>query len=447
VVNLEKQVFLAHRLFDALTFTAAVNTRLVITCDACEACEETLRQFGTEVWSLERRTGRREAWTSKDLPVLLSTADLELDISGPVVSYLGFEGKESNESKWIISPAPELLEIWNDKTSQQQLLSNSGLKLARGLLVEPGSAAESIRTLGWPLIMKPSVGSSGIGIKLVTEADGIQAAEAVEAAVLEAGYPSRWEEFISGTPANCTGVVFETGVRTFQPSIQFIGEPLSGDLRFGYGGNAFGDFLFDPNEVGQCEEATRRIGEVLRKAGYLGLFGVDVILHGPQLVVCEVNPRFQNSTAVLNAHFVSELQSDHSPAKLHIDAFNYSSPVESIFSAPALDQLQLILQTNSEVSLPADNRLLMDGVYHNDGKGWNLRTRWKDIAPATKLRPDEALLCCLPPLSTTTMAAGSTIAKVIAPSSGWVTRKLQLDPTVRLAEFTNFVRSNFSRTG
>ncbi|MEV6986460.1 ATP-grasp domain-containing protein [Sphaerisporangium sp. NPDC051017] len=51
-----------------------------------------------------------------------------------------------------------------------------------------------------------------------------------------------------------------------------------------------------------CERVTRALGRVLREIGFLGLFGLDLLVTPDgRVVVLEINPRFQRVTSLLNA--------------------------------------------------------------------------------------------------------------------------------------------------
>ncbi|GAA3379546.1 hypothetical protein GCM10020367_63540 [Streptomyces sannanensis] len=85
-------------------------------------------------------------------------------------------------------------------------------------------------------------------------------------------------------------------------SHQLVGLP---DLTPGWGTHC-GNQLLSPSDLPaplytRAREATRQVGEVLRRHGFRGVFGLDLLINGEQPLVVEINPRFQTVLSLVQA--------------------------------------------------------------------------------------------------------------------------------------------------
>lgn len=127
--------------------------------------------------------------------------------------------------------------------------------------------------------------------------------------------------FLDGaTPLNVNACVYRDGVAVFGISFQLIGVQGLTGRRFGFCGNDFAaaDQL-DPEHLREIERITRLIGEWLRRLGYRGVFGLDLLIKDGRCYVGELNPRFQASTP-LSAHINQALDLPD-PTTEHVAAF------------------------------------------------------------------------------------------------------------------------------
>jgi len=99
-------------------------------------------------------------------------------------------------------------------------------------------------------------------------------------------------------PLNINACVYNTGeVATFGLSYQLIGIKECTNRPFGFCGNDFLAASVLPFEVtSQADALTREVGRWLHGLEYRGVFGLDLLLAGGELLLCELNPRFQAST-------------------------------------------------------------------------------------------------------------------------------------------------------
>jgi hypothetical protein len=99
---------------------------------------------------------------------------------------------------------------------------------------------------------------------------------------------------------NIHAVVYASGnVSLHPPSFQILGDPLLTNWRFGYCGNDFGAVRnLDAEVLIESEIIVRAVGKWLCKWGYLGVFGVDLLIHDGIVYFVELNARFQGSSVL-----------------------------------------------------------------------------------------------------------------------------------------------------
>lgn len=101
-------------------------------------------------------------------------------------------------------------------------------------------------------------------------------------------------------PLNASACIFRDGTVTVHPSsIQLIGIKQCTRRPFGYCGNDFGAIReLDPKILTELDEMVKRTGRWLHSQGYVGAFGVDALVYEGHVLLTEINPRFQGSSAM-----------------------------------------------------------------------------------------------------------------------------------------------------
>lgn len=99
---------------------------------------------------------------------------------------------------------------------------------------------------------------------------------------------------------NVNAVVFAGGsVSMHGVSVQFVGEPRLTRRRFGYCGNDFGaGARLDAGVLDEVDRLVRAVARWLAGQGFRGAFGVDALVHDGVVLLTELNPRFQGSSAL-----------------------------------------------------------------------------------------------------------------------------------------------------
>jgi hypothetical protein len=147
-----------------------------------------------------------------------------------------------------------------------------------------------------PLVLRSNRSDGGAGLALVT---GRQE--------LESRWPTHKDGFLAAAPLlepniplNVNACVFEGGTVTLHgPSLQLISLDGYTRRRFGFCGNDFGRIgELDPEILDAFEVLVLTVGRWLAGKGYLGAFGVDAMIYEGRLLLTEINPRFQGSSAI-----------------------------------------------------------------------------------------------------------------------------------------------------
>lgn len=113
-------------------------------------------------------------------------------------------------------------------------------------------------------------------------------------------------------------IVYEDEVLFFPPSVQLI-KNTNGHLS--YVGNDFDTYNELNSDIkNQIRETAIKIGNNLRKIGYLGVCGIDFIATKDKAIFMEINPRFQASTVLINKYLSAEKYS-FTIQHLQLDAF------------------------------------------------------------------------------------------------------------------------------
>lgn len=205
--------------------------------------------------------------------------------------------------------------------------------------VESSLRAEGILTIPWrylaeerrsdltglldkgPIVLRASRSSGGTGVTLARTPEEIDSRWKPRTDSLIAVAPFLEDAL----PLNVGACVFPDGSVTVHPgSFQLIGLPECTTRDFGYCGNDLALFKSLPHEiVDRVDEMTRAVGRWMGRMGYVGAFGIDVLVQGDVVYFSEVNPRFQGSTALTTTACaeagVSDILLDHLAAFLGVD--------------------------------------------------------------------------------------------------------------------------------
>jgi hypothetical protein len=152
---------------------------------------------------------------------------------------------------------------------------------------------EEITALGI-VVLRTNRSDGGAGLKVISSRD-----------TASVTMPKTRDGFLAAAPylrshvsVNINACIFGNGDLSFHPpSVQLIGIDGFTRRQFGYCGNDFSAIRsLDGKTLAELESVTRRTGHWLYSQGYLGAFGLDALVHGEDVLLTEVNPRFQGSS-------------------------------------------------------------------------------------------------------------------------------------------------------
>jgi hypothetical protein len=260
--------------------------------------------------SLEADTGRR---------VDLDAYDIDLDSSDAVHAFRGDLLRAASGKTVIASYRPSYL-------AESVILAGGSDCIRAGMFkerqiayefkpwVEIELAARGASVIPWryvadeyrsvvidmlsdgPIVLRATRGSGGNGITVLRSADD-----------LDVLWPSRADGIVSvaryiddAIPINLSGCVYRDGtVIAHPPSIQLIGVRECTDRVFGYCGNDFGAARrLSEIQIGRIEEQFQIVASWLAETGYIGAFGLDLLVTSTTTYVTEINPRLQGSSSL-----------------------------------------------------------------------------------------------------------------------------------------------------
>jgi predicted ATP-grasp superfamily ATP-dependent carboligase len=168
------------------------------------------------------------------------------------------------------------------------------------------SAVEEARRIGYPLILKPSEGFAGVGVRRVDdEQQLVKEYRGLSGSCKEIVV----QEYIEGTPASVSFMASNHKSRIVALNEQLLGlkntyqpEP------FGYCGNVT-PYLTNKATVDRCSKIVEKIS---RRFNLMGSNGVDLVVSGDGTpYVIEVNPRFQGSLMCVERAYGVNLIKSH----------------------------------------------------------------------------------------------------------------------------------------
>lgn len=250
------------------------------------------------------------------------------------------------------------------------------------------------------IVVRTNYTDGGVGVALVES--GAELRDSIPAH--REGFYAYSPFYKGALPLNINAVVYPNGeVRTFHISAQLIGNDSCTRRRFGFCGNDFARALaLDESVVGQAQLMTELVGQWASRRGYVGLFGLDLLLHDGEILMTEMNPRFQASTVL--SETIAEAQDITGPQLEHIAAHLGMAP-------PIADDLPSLVDQLSMLDGVPTGTPMSQIICYNDR---NTDVRFAEIDPS--VLPSDATITSLPAL-TTYVRPEAMLGKVLAPCS------------------------------
>ena len=191
----------------------------------------------------------------------------------------------------ILGNRPDIIKKVRNKTTFFQELKHLGVPHPKTAIAGDFEEAKGrSKDIGYPVAVKPSRGSGGVGIRKVRNIQGLKRA------FKDASFLSKEvviQEHISGTPASASLISSAKGAATLTLNEQLLGMRELGQCEpFGYCGNIVP--LSVTKAVADTYEDT--VEKIVSCFGLVGSNGVDLVISkdGTPYVI-EVNPRFQGT--------------------------------------------------------------------------------------------------------------------------------------------------------
>ncbi|MDB4223371.1 ATP-grasp domain-containing protein [Granulosicoccus sp.] len=353
-------IFIGQRSFDGLSAALVSDVSVIVSCDQLQC--DSLLGLKLEIRSLESEGCSRSPWTSSDIDLLsdILIEKVSLGEDNILLPYSSSSSMDDIGEKFkldVLSPAFELQRSLDNKINNTKLFSSLGLPTTERIYATPSESEYFYlrKLLGCSFVARAPYGSTGSTVHLIRNNLDMQRL---------VPYESVWmfERYIEGISINVNAVVFENSTVTYEPSIQISGISDLSDRPFGFCGNDFTAARnINKRMLAECRRQTVSIGESMASLSYRGIMGVDfIIADDHEVYPLEVNPRFQNSTALLNIMYKN--QPDISPTQLHIQSYEKCSSPSKKISADC-DLNQLIVNAPTQYSDYIVVKSVVDGVY------------------------------------------------------------------------------------
>lgn len=301
--------WVGQRGIDAYTVADFVPVEAVFCCDFGEEYYNLWHK--DSIFSVEKDLGKRENWGNQDLEKLWEGPTRKRietyigDVKTPIntICYRSLEVLEKDRRFNVLAPSLVLKDMFDDKLRQLELFYKLNVKTPDTFVsrMDETSFIDASDFLDGPFVVQPPIGSSGENTYIVSsEDDFFDAKEA-----LGPGQRVKISKYMPVPSLNGHCVILRTcdGLRALAvcPSVQIVGVQGCTDRAEVYCGNDFTAADKVPEAVRE-EICTimEKVGLYMGSKGFLGVFGMDFLLDGDEVLALEINPRFQGSSMLLS---------------------------------------------------------------------------------------------------------------------------------------------------
>ena len=247
-----------------------------------------------------------------------------------------------NEECKIIGNSPETIRTIRDKKKFFQKLEKVGVSQPETLITSSlDLAIKKAKDIGYPLILKPSEGFAGTGIRKVH--DQQQLVKEFRNLSLHRNKEIVVQEYIKGTPASISFMAAYPKSKIIALNEQLLGlKKVYQPEPFGYCGNIT-PYLPNRHTMKRCKKIVEKITYSFQ---LMGSNGVDLVISEDDIpYVIEVNPRFQGSLGCIERVYGINL------VKLHLEACK-NKKIEKNQCHPSLFSTRLIIYAPKRITAP-----------------------------------------------------------------------------------------------
>jgi predicted ATP-grasp superfamily ATP-dependent carboligase len=272
------------------------------------------------------------------------------------------------EKSWkLINPSAELSKRIEEKISQYEWLGD----LKSYLPPTEVKKMSDIRFAGEPIVVQFNHAHTGQGTKIIfNEKDLVELSEKFP------DRPARVSAFIDGPVFTLNAVVARNGIFPANVSYQITGLPDFTDNPFSTIGNDWKlpHEILSEKEMEKIVEIARAVGARMQSAGWLGLFGIDIILEekSREIRLLEINAR-QPASTTCESILQKSTGKDMTTFEAHVAALlgEKVSDIQKIF-----DGAQIVLReekTARELSRTRSEKGIMESHGRLNAAGEKLR--------------------------------------------------------------------------
>ena len=250
---------------------------------------------------------------------------------GRSIDYLGISG--------------DLYRALGDKLAvESELRGRPGIETIAWTVLPEGPARAQAARDGLergPVVLRGGAHGGGLGHELIQHAGQL-----AESRLLHIDTPVAMAAYLRDYLPICIGAcVFpDGGVTLHTASLQLIGIQACRRHDFGYCGNDFGAIKqLGARTLDRVETCVRSAGAFLHAKGFVGAYGVDLLVREQEVLFVEINPRFLGSSA-MSARIdrdadLPDVYLDHLMACLGVPAHESPTLAEQIARQASLSQI------------------------------------------------------------------------------------------------------------
>ena len=296
-----KYFFVCNDLIHALSISGVIEKPVIISYDESPLADA-LRSSGAEIFLMNE--------TNNDFGELKTTNNLiSHDFTRDVISnYHGEKNLLVFKSSHIVeeyadklnlnllAPSAKIARGIENKVTFYNELMNEDLNLIPGEIIKVSENTEYSKLAdkyGAEFVMQASKGFGGNKTFHIRNKSDLTAIKDIYNK-----RSMRLTKYIPGRTLTINGCVTSIGTMVRPPFFQLTGIAELTSNVMGACGNDFDISSLDTKLVCDVMKSTKRIGDIISKKGFSGIFGVDYIVNGDTAYFVECNPRFVTSLTV-----------------------------------------------------------------------------------------------------------------------------------------------------
>ncbi len=416
-----------QRAHDALGVAELVPLDFIVCCDWGQDTHILNRRI-KKIFSLEKNNRIRRNWGNEDINKALMRSSGEKVwqyLKGRTevycVCYRAIKKLEEITQRHkdikLLTSASKLKDYFDDKVRVRKNICRQGIDVVYGEIAPLSSAryADLSKRYGNNLVVQLRQGSSGMNTFLTETYRSFQEVKRVHfsSQVNITKFIPRYSLNINVAILTLNGF---PDVVVSRPSVQLVGIKECSTKPFIYCGNDYTAANGLKTETfAKAYGISTQVAQWLKRKGFRGIFGLDLLIDREKVYLLEINPRFQNSTSLLT---LMEIKERRLPlVALHILEFmnkgNIFSPqeIKGIVTAlrRPLEGAQLILHNSKGSSCRIGGELL-PGVYTLE-RG-NLRFIREGLSILDCRNTDEFVISCAVPEKGKTVTGDAPLLKL-----------------------------------